>query len=129
VTAVDASVVVDALVVVGQLEEVARSELRDRTVLEVPAVFGAEVGAAFRSMVLRGELSLIRAATAQVRTLRTIQYQFEPFAERIWELRDNLTVYDGWYVALAEWLGTDLVTADAALAKSAGPRCPVRRPG
>jgi predicted nucleic acid-binding protein len=35
-------------------------------------------------------------------------------------------VYDGWYVALAEWLGTELVTADQRLANAAGPRCPIR---
>ena len=28
-------------------------------------------------------------------------YPFNPFAERIWDLRHNLTCYDAWYVALA----------------------------
>jgi len=59
---------------------------------------------------------------------RTNQYPFEPFSRRVWELRANLTVYDAWYVALAEWLGTDLLTADERLAASAGPLCPIRRP-
>ena len=40
-----------------------------------------------------------------------------------WELRDNLTVYDAAYVALAELLDVTLVTADGKLAKAAGPRC------
>lgn len=69
------------------------------------------------------------AALEQVRRVRTLQYPFEPFAQRVWELRDNLTVYDAWYVALAEWLGTDLVTGDERLTNARGPRCPVRRPG
>jgi len=97
-------------------------------VLEVPAIFGAEVTSALRMLVLRDELSPVRAATAreQVCTTRTIQYPFEPFSDRVWELRANLTVHDAWYVALAEWLETDLVTADKRLARSPGPRCVVR---
>jgi predicted nucleic acid-binding protein len=127
---IDASVYVDALVSVGEDGEVARSLLRDRTVLEVPAIFGAEAASALRALVAAGELSPIRAAAAleQVRTVRAIRYPFEPFTDRIWELRGNLTVYDAWYVALAEWLGTDLVTRDAKVRRAPGPRCVVHTP-
>ena len=31
-------------------------------------------------------------------------FSFEPFADRVWELRHNVTSYDAWYVALAEAL-------------------------
>ena len=130
-TVFDASVFVDALVVAGDAGDVARSELRYRTVLETPSVFAVEVVSALRGLVRRGDLDPIRASAAieQVRSLRSIQYPIEPFVERVWELRDNLTVYDAWYVALAEWLGTDLVTADDRLVNATGPRCRVRRPG
>jgi len=47
----------------------------------------------------------------------------------VWELRDNLTVYEAWSVALAEWLGVEFVTADERLAGSSGLRCAVRHPG
>lgn len=57
------------------------------------------------------------------------EYPFRPFADRAWELRDSLTVYDAWYVAVAEALGTDLVTADRRLASARGPRCEVRLVG
>jgi predicted nucleic acid-binding protein len=128
VSVTDASVFVDALVGVGVHGELARAYLRGVSVLEVPAIFGAEATSAVRMLVLRGELNSIRAAAAieQVRTVRTLQFPFEPFSRRVWELRTNLTVYDGWYVALAEWLGTELVTADQRLANAAGPRCPIR---
>jgi predicted nucleic acid-binding protein len=128
VSVTDASVFVDALVGVGVHGDLARAYLRGVAVLEVPAIFGAEATSAVRMLVLRGELSSIRAAAAieQVRTARTLQFPFEPFSRRVWELRSNLTVYDGWYVALAEWLGTELVTADQRLANAAGPRCPIR---
>ncbi|MGH3941667.1 MAG: FitA-like ribbon-helix-helix domain-containing protein [Pseudonocardiaceae bacterium] len=36
--------------------------------------------------------------------------------------RDNLTVCNGWYVALAESLDTSLVTADRRLTQASGPR-------
>lgn len=45
--------------------------------------------------------------------------------ERCWELRDNLTVYDAAYVALAEALGATLLTGDARLSKATGPRCAI----
>ncbi len=128
-TVTDASVLVDALVGVGHHGDLARAELRGRTVLQVPTIFGAEATSALRGLVLRGALSPIRAATAveSVRTTRAIQYPFAPFTERVWELRENMTVYDAWYVALAEWLGTDLVTSDEHLARAPGPRCRVRQ--
>lgn len=127
-TVYDSSVYVDALVADNEGGSTARAALRARTVLEVPAIFAAEALSALRSLSARRLLSPIRAATAveQVLTTRTIQYPFEPFARRVWELRDNITVYDGWYVALAEWLETDLVTGDNHLVEAPGPRCPVR---
>jgi predicted nucleic acid-binding protein len=128
VTVVDASVVVNALVSVEPPGELARNELRRMAVLQVPTLFAAEVTSALRALVLRRQLSSVRAAGARrrLRAIRTIQYPFEPFSDRVWELRANLTVYDAWYVALAEWLGTDLVTADEHLANAGGPRCEVR---
>jgi predicted nucleic acid-binding protein len=46
-----------------------------------------------------------------------------PLLSRCWELRENLTIYDAAYVALAELLHVDLLTADGRLATAAGPRC------
>jgi predicted nucleic acid-binding protein len=43
----------------------------------------------------------------------------------MWELRDNLTAYDATYVALAEALGYELLTADARLANAPGPKCTI----
>ncbi len=50
-------------------------------------------------------------------------HPFEPFAERIWELRHNVTSYDAWYLAIAEALKLPLATLDAPLSKSTGVSC------
>jgi predicted nucleic acid-binding protein len=42
-------------------------------------------------------------------------FSFDPFADRIWELRHTVTSYDAWYVALAEALRLPLATLDARL--------------
>jgi predicted nucleic acid-binding protein len=130
-TVFDASVYVDALVSLGPPGDNARAALRDRTVLEVPSIFIAEAISSLRALVGHDQLSLGRASEAleQIRTVRAIQYPLEPFVDRVWELRSNLTVYDAWYVALAEWLGTDFMTAEARLVGAPGPRCPVRHVG
>ena len=55
-------------------------------------------------------------------------FPFAPFAERVWALRDNLTSYDAWYVALAEGLDCPLLTLDRRLGRASGPTCEVITP-
>ena len=56
-------------------------------------------------------------------------FPFEPFADRVWELRHNVTSYDAWYVALAEALKLPLATLDGALARSNRVTCAFLTPG
>lgn len=123
-----ASVVVDALVAAGPAGDLGRIEMRKLGELQVPAIFTAEVTSALRRLVHARALSPIRAASAltQILSVRTLSYPFEPFARRVWELRNTVTVYDAWYVALAERLETELVTSDKRVAEANGPRCPIR---
>jgi predicted nucleic acid-binding protein len=44
---------------------------------------------------------------------------------RVWELRHNVSAYHAAYVALAEALGCNLVTADQRLATASGPSCTI----
>ena len=55
-------------------------------------------------------------------------FPFGPLAARVWELRENVTPYDAWYVALAESLDADVATLDVRLSRAAGPRCTFRLP-
>jgi predicted nucleic acid-binding protein len=56
-------------------------------------------------------------------------FSFEPFADRVWELRHNVTSYDAWYVALAEALKLPLATLDEPLSKSKKVTCEFLTPG
>lgn len=56
-------------------------------------------------------------------------FSFEPFADRIWELRHTVTSYDAWYVAIAEALRLPLATLDERLCKARGPACEFLHPG
>ena len=56
-------------------------------------------------------------------------FPFDPFADRIWELRHAVTGYDAWYVALAEALRLPLATLDARLARTKGVTCRFLIPG
>lgn len=84
-----------------------------------------EVANVLRRATMSGEISADTAsmAHADLLDLRVELFSYEPLANRVWELRDNITAYDGWYVALAESLGARLATLDLRLSRAAGPRC------
>jgi len=121
---VDASAYLDSAVSAATAVDLA-AELGP--ILEVPAIFTAEVASGLRKLVARGKIEPDAAREGLARVLATarIEHPFDPFAERAWELRNNMTVYDAWYVALAESLDTELLTTDRRLARASGPRCPV----
>jgi len=67
-------------------------------------------------------------AHADLLDLRVELFPYAPFAARVWELRDNLTTYDAWYIALAEFLSSPVATLDRRLSRAAGPRCGFETP-
>ena len=120
---VDASVMVFAITDPGRLTRGVRDVLTGR--LQVPAMFPAEVTSGLRGLVIHRQMTLEAASDARQR-LRKARLRLHPFryyAERIWELRENLSVYDAWYVALAERLEQPLITRDAAILRAPGLRC------
>ena len=78
-----------------------------------------------RRQVQGGEVDIRRAALAlaDLAALPLRRAPYRPLLARCWELRDNLTVYDASYVALAEALDVTLLTGDRRLARAPGPRC------
>jgi predicted nucleic acid-binding protein len=102
-----------------------RSRLRDGAV--APHLVDAEAGQAIRGLVLRGLLDDDAATRSLAAAERLVaeRYPHPPLRRRAWQLKDNVSYYDGLYVALAESAGLPLVTADAKLAKARGPRCTI----
>jgi predicted nucleic acid-binding protein len=79
----------------------------------------------WRRQVRDGGMDARRAALAlaDLTALPLRRESHRALLARCWELRDNLTIYDAPYVALAEALAVTLLTGDARLARAPGPRC------
>lgn len=95
--------------------------------LAAPELALFEAANVLRLQAGSGRLSATEAtlAHADLLSLPLTLWPYAPLAERAWQLRDNLSLYDASYVALAELLGASLVTLDARLARAAGPRCTI----
>lgn len=121
---IDASVVAAALVDSGPIGSWAVTLMATEP-LVAPQHMPAEVANVLRRASLSGELSSDFASIAHGQLLdMTVELvSYEMLANRIWELRTNLTTYDAWYVALAEEKGLSLATLDHRLVRAPGPRC------
>ena len=123
---VDASVLVVALGDDDDSGHRARTRLRGQQ-LVAPELIDLEVLSAWRRLAASGSMSAERErqAVADLSELRIRRVGHHRFLDRCWELRDNVTIYDAAYVALAEQLEVTLVTADARLGAAPGPHCPI----
>lgn len=127
---VDATVVVSALIDSGP-EGTWASEQLARGPLAAPHHMPVEVANVLRRAVRRGDISgnIASLALQDFLDVRFELFPFAPFARRAWALRDNVTPYDAWYVALAESLDAPLATLDDRLSRAPGCRCAFRCPG
>jgi len=121
---VDASVLIAALMDDGAEGRWA-DQIVDREDLVAPQHATAEAASGLRRAVLTNRLNrdIASLAYADLLQMSIETVAFEPYAERIWELRSSVTIYDAWYVALAEALDVPLATLDRHLANAHGPRC------
>ncbi len=121
---VDSSVIVAALI--SNSDEGAWSErvIEDGS-LFAPELLRVEVTNIICRLERANEITgqEANAAYADFMELDLSLHTFEPFSDRIWELRHNVTSYDAWYVALAESLELPLATLDSRLAVAKGPSC------
>lgn len=129
-----ARVVCDSSAVVALLLELEHgprvAEALDGVALLAPALVLFEVTNVLRRQALRGAVSgeEARRAHLDLLALRIELWPYPELAARCWELRDNLTIYDASYVAVAELAGATLVTLDVRLAGAPGLRCPILTP-
>lgn len=116
---VDASAIVDFLLHTGDAKVLARLFKNPDVELHVPSLCDIEVAAAVRGALLRGRVETVAKARLIIDDLRNLpleRYEHGPLLQRTFDLRNNFSTYDANYVALAEALGTSLLTADAPLA-------------
>ena len=130
------SIVVDATVVVAALlgnddHSDWAEALMVRGMLQAPELVLAEVTNILRRLERAKLITSPQAAAARddLMQLDVQLFPFEPFADRIWELRHHVTSYDAWYVAIAEVLELPLATLDEPLSKSDGVTCRFLTPG
>lgn len=121
---VDASVLATALIDDGDDGRRARDRLAGER-LSAPELIDLEVASVFRRLCSAAQLDSDRAKQAldDLEALRLDRVPHRPLLQRCWELRDNVTVYDAAYIALAELLDATLVTADRRLANAPGTLC------
>ncbi|MBZ5736597.1 type II toxin-antitoxin system VapC family toxin [Nocardioides mangrovi] len=129
-TVLDASVIVE-LLIVSPLGRRVAGELPSRRAggLHIPHLAVVETASVLRGLVLGSRVATDRAegALADLAVLPCTRWPVEGLLPRLWQLRDNLTAYDATYVALAEALDAELVTADRRLARAAADvaTCPI----
>ena len=125
---VDASVVASALIDSGPQGSIARSVLQSDPDIAAPDLMDVEAVSALRGHWLANRLveRRFRAAIDDLSDLPIVRHPVRPFLVRTFQLRANVTAYDALYVALAEALGSVLVTGDVRLAAAPGPTCEIR---
>jgi predicted nucleic acid-binding protein len=122
-------IVVDASALVLAVADTTARGARARDLLAdgsaAPHLVDAEVGQALRGLVLRGVLALDVAERSLdlAQHLVVDRYPHGPLRRQAWALRQQVSFYDGLYVALAGLLDLTLVTADARLATAASDIC------
>jgi predicted nucleic acid-binding protein len=130
------STVVDSSVLVAALVDSGPHGAWAETILAGGSLFAPELACAEATNMLRrlerAKLITTPEANAARNDLMQLDidlFPFEPFADRIWELRHNITSYDAWYVAIAEAFKLPLATLDEALSRSNGVACEFLTPG
>jgi predicted nucleic acid-binding protein len=126
---VDASVLVAALVDSGSQGNWAEGILGGGA-LHAPELVRVEATNVLRRLERARQITTAEANAAHgdLMHLELELFPFDPFADRVWELRHTMTSYHAWYVAVAEALHLPLATLDERLAKASRSNCDVLTP-
>ena len=124
----DAAVLANAVGDDGHDGATARKEMREARGVAVPDLANVEASAVLRKRWIAGDLTdrRLEVAVDALVKLPLVRYPTVGLLGRAIELGANVTPYDAVYVALAEALAADLVTANRKLAAAPGPRCSIR---
>jgi predicted nucleic acid-binding protein len=128
VIVLDASAVIDFILALHPHSARITARVRaEAPNLAAPHLVDAEVAQVLRRFVRSGQVAPARAEQAidDLGALPLTRYPHGLLLRRAFGLRDNVTIYDGLYLALAEALTAPLLTRDAALASVPGCRARV----
>lgn len=127
---VDSSVLVAALIDSGPHGLWAEAIIAEGA-LHAPELARAEATNVLRRLEIAGKITtpVANGAHDDLMQLPLEVFSFDPFADRIWQLRHTITSYDAWYIAIAEALKLPLATLDQRLAAASGPVCKFIVPG
>lgn len=126
----DASVLVAMLLDTGPAGQWATSVLTAAAGLLAPHLALFEAANILRRHELAELITADQAAQAHadLLDLPIDLWPYEVLAPRTWQLRENLSVYDGSYVALAEMTDTRLATLDTRIARAPRVTCVIASP-
>ena len=121
---IDASVLTAALVDSGPEGRWSEAVIGAGALI-APELIMVETANVLRRLEAGRDISTLEATSAHRDLLRLDLelFPYAPFAERVWELRNNLTSYDAWYVALSEAFAYPLATLDLKLSRASGVKC------
>jgi len=122
VIVLDASAVVDWLLLTPEGQQIDRRIFSSSESLHAPHLLDIEVAQVMRRLRRDRAISAQRAGEAMQDLLdaRIARYPHTLVLPRVWQLRYNLSAYDAAYVALAETLNAQLITRDSRLASTPG---------
>ena len=125
----DSSAIVALLVDAGPAGDWVASTVR-KGWLAAPELAMFETANVLRRQQLAGRLERVEATLAhqELLSLPLQLWPYLPLADRAWELRESVTAYDASYIALAELLGTAMITLDHKLQRASGPKCTILTP-
>ena len=117
---IDASAAADLLLGTERAADVARA-LQHVHEVHAPEVIDPQVITVVRRWTLRGWVSAEHGerAVVELGELAVVRHRHAGLRRRVWELRDRLSAYDAFYIALAEVLDAELLTTDDRLGRAA----------
>ncbi|MDR2997546.1 MAG: type II toxin-antitoxin system VapC family toxin [Microbacterium sp.] len=115
----DASVLAEVLLLSPRGARTAEHIRMKQPDLHLPHLADVETASVLRGLARGGIVGDDRAQAALIdlRDFPAKRWPATSFLERIWMLRENATAYDSAYIALAEALDAEFVTADAKLVR------------
>jgi predicted nucleic acid-binding protein len=124
---IDASVLANVVGDDGPAGRAARTRIAVASQWAAPDLVDVETVSVLRNRWRAGDLTArrFRSTVVDLLALPIVRFPTGPLMIRAYELRSNLTPYDATYVALAEGLSCQLVSADARLARAPGIHCQV----